>query len=62
MTRHPIQAGRMGRSLPNLWDIAGIVTVTLALVAISHASRGLLVPLEQLDQPALTLDPSNLPG
>ena len=62
MTRHPIQAGRMGRSLPNLWDIAGIVTVTLALVAISRASRGLLVPIEQLDQPALTLDPSNLPA
>ncbi len=62
MNRRDLPAGLSGRHLPNLWDIAAIVAVTIVLLVIAQAGRGTLVPLAQLDQPAISLDPWRLPG
>ncbi len=62
MSRHDLPAGLSGRRLPNLWDIGAIVAVALLLVGIAQAGRGTLVPLDALEQSAITLDPWSLPG
>ncbi len=61
MNRRDLPASLSGRHLPNIWDIAAIVAVALILVAIAQAGRGTLVPLAELNQPAITLDPWSLP-
>jgi len=50
-----------GRHLPNLWDIAGLLCVFGALVAVSNAVRGTLVPIEAVTGAAVALDPTRLP-
>ena len=49
------------RRLPNVWDVAALLCVISALVAIARAAQGTLVPLEALGHPDISLDPWNLP-
>ncbi len=49
------------RRLPNIWDVAALLCVVGALVAIAHGAQGTFVPLETLGQPEISLDPANLP-
>ena len=48
--------------MPNLLDIAALLCVIGALVAVASAARGTFVPLSVLEQIPLTLDPRALPG
>ncbi len=50
-----------GRRLPNWWDLAGLLCVIGALVAVSNAVRGTLVPLEAVTGAGVVLDPMLLP-
>ncbi len=61
MNSRDLPAGLSGRRIPNVWDIAAILAVTLLLVAIARAGRGTLVPLDALEASAITLDPWSLP-
>jgi NitT/TauT family transport system permease protein len=51
-----------GRRLPNIWDIAALLCVVAAFVAIASAARGTFVPLDALEATKIDLDPSNLPS
>src|ERR1700712_1837278 len=51
-----------GRRLPNIWDIAALLCVVAAFVAIASAARGTFVPLDALEATKIDLDPSNLPA
>ena len=42
-------AALSGRRLPNIWDIAALVCVAGALVAIANAARGTLAPIGVLE-------------
>ncbi len=61
MSRSIFPAAVSGRSLPNVWDIAALLCVIGALVAVSNGARGTFVPLDALDAAKITLDPRNLP-
>ena len=61
MNSRDLPAGLSGRRIPNVWDIAAILAVTLLFVAIARAGRGTLVPLNALETSAITLDPWSLP-
>ncbi len=61
MSRTPFPATARGRSLPNTWDIAALLCVVGALIAVSNAARGTFVPLDALDTARITLDPRHLP-
>ncbi len=49
------------RRLPNLWDVASILCVFGALIAVAHVTPDTLKPLDAPDATAITLDPSHLP-
>ena len=49
------------RRLPNVWDIAALVCVVAALVAVANAARGTFVPLNALNATKISLDPGRLP-
>jgi NitT/TauT family transport system permease protein len=59
-TIHP--ALTQGRRLPNVWDIAAILWVFAALVAVSHVARGTFVRIDNPEALAVSLDPGNLPA
>jgi NitT/TauT family transport system permease protein len=50
-----------GRHLPNLWDIAALIAVVGALIAVANAVQGTFVPLQSVEAGGLTLDPWRLP-
>jgi NitT/TauT family transport system permease protein len=54
-------AAATGRRLPNGFDVAALVCVIAALVALSGAARGTFVPLETLHADQISLDPAKLP-
>ncbi|MCW3476046.1 ABC transporter permease [Limobrevibacterium gyesilva] len=54
-------AGIAVRRLPNIWDVAALLCVVGALVAVASAARGTFVPLTALEQAAIGLDPWRLP-
>ncbi len=49
------------RRLPNLWDLASILCVFGALIAVAHVTPDTLKPLDAPEATAITLDPSHLP-
>ena len=53
--------GLSGRRLPNIWDIAALLCVVGALVAVAGAARGTFIPLAALEHAKIDLDPRNLP-
>jgi NitT/TauT family transport system permease protein len=59
-TIHP--ALTQGRRLPNVWDVAAILWVFAALVAVSHVARGTFVRIDNPEALAVSLDPANLPA
>jgi NitT/TauT family transport system permease protein len=50
-----------GRRLPNLWDIAAVICVFGALIAVAHVARGTMVPIDAPGATEISLDPRNLP-
>ncbi len=50
-----------GRRLPNLWDIAAMICVFGALIAVAHVARGTMVPIDAPGATEISLDPWNLP-
>jgi NitT/TauT family transport system permease protein len=50
-----------GRRLPNLWDIAAVICVFGALIAVAHVARGTMVPIDAPGATEIGLDPRNLP-
>ena len=50
-----------GRHLPNVWDIAALIAVVGALIAVANAVQGTFVPLQSVEAGGLTLDPWRLP-
>ena len=50
-----------GRRLPNLWDIAAMVCVFGALIAVAHVARGTMVPIDAPGATEISLDPMRLP-
>jgi NitT/TauT family transport system permease protein len=54
-------AAATGRRLPNGFDIAALVCVIAALVALAGAARGTFVPLETLQADQISLDLAKLP-
>jgi NitT/TauT family transport system permease protein len=50
------------RRLPNLWDVAAILCVFGALVAIASAAYGTIAPINAPDAVSISLDPWRLPG
>src|SRR5260370_28177071 len=61
MPRTHTMAAATGRRLPNGFDVAALVCVIAALVALSGAARGTFVPLETLHADQISLDPAKLP-
>ncbi len=59
-TIHP--ALTQGRRLPNAWDIAAILWVFAALIAVSHVARGTFVRIDAPNALTVSLDPTNLPN
>ena len=57
---HPSFAGV--RRLPNRWDVAALICVFGALVALAQVARGTLVPLSAPDAVTIYLDPAYLPN
>jgi NitT/TauT family transport system permease protein len=51
-----------GRRLPNVWDIAAIVCVFGALIAVGHVATGTFVRLDAPQAVTVSLDPANLPN
>jgi len=52
----------IGRALrPNIWDLAALLLVLGALVAIVYGGKQTVVPLTELDRTPVTLDPWQLP-
>jgi NitT/TauT family transport system permease protein len=49
------------RRLPNIWDMAALICVVAALVAVANAARGTFVPLNALNATKISLDPRMLP-
>ena len=56
-----ISVSRLSRA-PLYWDVIAIVLVLGALVFFAQASSGLMVPLTELEEHPISLDPTNLPG
>ncbi len=50
-----------GRRLPNLWDIAAVICVFGALIAVAHVARGTMIPIDAPGATEISLDPRNLP-
>ncbi len=50
-----------GRRLPNLWDLAAMICVFGALIAVAHVARGTLVPIDAPGATEISLDPMRLP-
>jgi NitT/TauT family transport system permease protein len=59
-TPHPALA--LSRRLPNRWDLAAMVVVFGALIAVAHVARGTLVPLNAPNATTISLDPAMLPS
>jgi NitT/TauT family transport system permease protein len=57
----PSASGKTRRFL-SVWDLIAVLLVLGALVVLAQASRGLVLPLQDLAQRPVTLDPANLPG
>lgn len=57
----PSAAGKTRRFL-SVWDLIAVLLVLGALVVLAQASRGLVLPLQDLAQRPVSLDPANLPG
>ena len=60
LSSHPALA--QVRRLPNRWDLAALVCVFGALVALAQVARGTLVPLSAPDAVTIHLDPAYLPN
>jgi NitT/TauT family transport system permease protein len=50
-----------GRRLPNLWDVAAIVTVFAALIGVLQVAQGTFAGIDAPGATEVTLDPWNLP-
>ncbi len=50
------------RRFLSVWDLIAVLLVLGALVVLAQASRGLVLPLQDLAQRPVSLDPANLPG
>jgi NitT/TauT family transport system permease protein len=59
-TTHPATI-RAGRRLPNIWDLAAILCVFAALMAVVQVSPATFKPLDAPDATVVSLDPVNLP-
>jgi NitT/TauT family transport system permease protein len=58
----PAAATGQTRRLLSLWDLIAILLVLGTIVVLAQASRGLVLPLQDLAQHPVSLDPANLPG
>ncbi len=56
-----ISVSRLSRA-PLYWDVIAVVLVLGVLVFFAQASSGLMVPLTELEEHPISLDPANLPG
>ncbi len=61
MTSIPYPAAALGRRLPNLWDLAAILTVFGVLVGVAHVATGTFLRLNAPQATAVSLDPRYLP-
>lgn len=50
-----------GRRLPNIWDVAAVLCVVSALVAVAHVATGALTVIDAPDATDISLDPMRLP-
>jgi NitT/TauT family transport system permease protein len=50
------------KRLPNAFDLAALVFISAALIAVAHAARHTFAPLSVPTEVAISLDPSYLPG
>ncbi len=50
------------RRLPNLFDLAAFVAIAAGLIAVTHAARHTLIPLNARGAVGISLDPAYLPG
>ena len=50
-----------GRRLPNLWDVAAMICVFGALIAVAHVARGTMIPIDAPGATEVSLDPWRLP-
>ena len=57
----PSASGKTRRFL-SVWDLIAVLLVLGVLVVLAQASRGLGLPLQDLAQRPVSLDPANLPG
>ena len=54
-------ARKSGARLPNIWDVAALICVFGALVALGGSARGTLVPIDVMNATQVTLNPASLP-
>ena len=59
-TIHPALA--TGRRLPNVWDVAAIICVLGALIAVAHIAQGTFAPISAPGATKVSLDPIHLPA
>jgi NitT/TauT family transport system permease protein len=57
----PISVGKIAR-MPFYWDVIAIVLVLGLLIFFAETSRGVMIPLEELQKNPISLDMGNLPG
>lgn len=57
----PISVGK-GLRAPFYWDVVAVLLVLGVLVFFAEASRGVMLPLRELERQPISLDPVNLPG
>ena len=57
----PISVEKIVR-MPFYWDVIAIVLVLGLLIFFAETSRGVMIPLEELQKNPISLDVSNLPG
>lgn len=57
----PISVGKIAR-MPFYWDLIAIVLVLGLLIFFAETSRGVMIPLEELQKNPISLDMGNLPG
>src|SRR4051794_32776860 len=62
MASNVLPSALSGRRLPNVWDVAALLFVVGAIVAVANVARGTLVPLDALQATPIDLDPAALPG
>ncbi len=62
MPAHVVTPPSLGRSfVPNLWDIVALVLIVGVMALVVYGGEQINVPLSALDNPAVSLDPWNLP-